>query len=40
MIKESEFMALKPKTFNYMRLRELLQENSTNANLVVMWVIG
>ena len=29
-------MNLKPKTFNYMRLRELLLEYSTNANLVVM----
>ncbi|XP_046634308.1 bumetanide-sensitive sodium-(potassium)-chloride cotransporter-like [Daphnia pulicaria] len=35
-IKESELMAQKPKTFNFMRLRELLLENSTNANLVVM----
>jgi hypothetical protein len=38
-IKQSELMNLKPKTFNYMRLRELLLENSTNANLVVMLVI-
>ena len=35
-IKESELMAQKPKTFNFMRLRELLLQNSTNANLVVM----
>jgi hypothetical protein len=35
-IKESELMAQKPKTFNFMRLRELLLQNSTNANLIVM----
>lgn len=29
-------MAQKPKTFNYMRLRELLLKYSTEANLVVM----
>ncbi len=35
-IKESELMAQKPKTFNYMRLRELLLKYSTEANLIVM----
>lgn len=35
-IKESELMAQKPKTFNFMRLRELLLQYSTEANLVVM----
>ena len=29
-------MAQKPKTFNYMRLKELLQKYSTDANLIVM----
>lgn len=32
-------MAQKPKTFNFMRLRELLLQYSTDANLVVMYVI-
>ena len=35
-ILESELMAQKPKTFNHMRLRELLLQHSTEANLIVM----
>ncbi|XP_046634387.1 bumetanide-sensitive sodium-(potassium)-chloride cotransporter-like isoform X2 [Daphnia pulicaria] len=35
-IKESELLAQKHKTFNFMRLRELLLQNSLEANLVVM----
>nr|CAH0110929.1 unnamed protein product [Daphnia galeata] len=35
-IKESELLAQKHKTFNFMRLRELLLQYSTDANLVVM----
>lgn len=35
-IKESELIAEKPKTFNFMRLRELLLQHSTQANLIVM----
>ena len=36
MIKESELLAMKEKTNRHLRLRELLLENSTEANLVVM----
>ncbi|XP_033219683.1 bumetanide-sensitive sodium-(potassium)-chloride cotransporter [Belonocnema kinseyi] len=35
-IKESELLAMKDKTNRHLRLRELLLENSTEANLVVM----
>ena len=35
-IKQSELIKLKLKTLNYIRLRELLLEYSSNANLVVM----
>ena len=35
-IEESELLALKAKTFRHMKLRELLQQHSANANLVVM----
>jgi len=35
-IKDSELMAMKEKTNRHLRLRELLLENSMEANLVVM----
>jgi len=35
-IKDSELMAMKEKTNRHLRLRELLLENSIEANLVVM----
>ena len=38
-LKVSELMAQKPKTFNYLRLRELLLQFSTEANLVVLYVL-
>ena len=36
LIKESELMALKSKTFRHMRLRELLLQHSITSNLIVM----
>lgn len=35
-IKDSELIAMKEKTNRHLRLRELLLENSMDANLVVM----
>lgn len=35
-IKESELTAMKEKTNRHLRLRELLLENSQEANLIVM----
>ncbi|XP_024941406.1 bumetanide-sensitive sodium-(potassium)-chloride cotransporter isoform X2 [Cephus cinctus] len=35
-VKESELIAMKEKTNRHLRLRELLLENSTDANLIVM----
>lgn len=35
-IKDSELVAMKEKTNRHLRLRELLLENSVEANLVVM----
>lgn len=35
-IKDSELMAMREKTNRHLRLRELLLENSMEANLVVM----
>jgi solute carrier family 12 (sodium/potassium/chloride transporter), member 2 len=35
-ISESELLAMKDKTNRHLRLRELLLENSSEANLIVM----
>ena len=37
-IKDSELLAMKDKTNRHLRLRELLLENSMEANLIVMLV--
>lgn len=37
-VTEAEIAALQDKTYRQLRIRELLLENSSDANLIVMWV--